>query len=344
MPRVRPGARVGWMHAVRGGLAQARQHTRLVVLVWALFFALATVASWPAWRWWDRALSEAPEGDRLLDGLNIAVLAELVHYDRSATVDTALGLTWLFLLIAVILNPFVSGGILGLLQLQPPRAPRPSELPWSSPAVPDRRVTRRFVQEGMRFYWPFARVLLVAGFFGMLGTTVILIALVGIEDALSARGWERATLWLGDITILTVALAFGLTSLVVDLARIHIVRSAALDAWDPRAWANLKQGARFLRRNVGAVLGLAASFVLLFAAAVAIYLLIAYALTPKSWPVILLAIVWQQLFSLLRTGLRVAMLGAQARLVETRLGTPVSWERKTETDTETPVYELPTLG
>jgi hypothetical protein len=311
--------------AARFGVAQSLRSGRLVLLVWFVFVTLAWVAALPAWRWFDRVLSLAPEGDRLLSGLNIALLRELTHYDRSPTAAIALGSAFTFFLFALILNPFIAGGTLGVLT--------------SSGGAAVRGVTQRFVAEGTRCYWPFARILLLAG---MLGVAVTLILTTGFEAAGAAfddRGWPRASMWTENLMLLTWLIVFGMCSLLIDTARIFMLRRD-----DRRAAAAVKQALGFLWRNTGAVIVMSVAFLVLLAAAIAVYNLIASGITPLAWGLIAFTIAWQQLFALTRTTLRIGLLAALTDLVEAREPRPIEPPPVDITPVDEPVYELPMLG
>jgi hypothetical protein len=313
--------------ALRAGLARAVRNGRLVLLVWFVFLALAWVASLPAWRWFDSVLSLAPEGDRLLGGLNIALLRELTHYDRSPTMTIALGSASTFFILALILNPFMAGGTLGVLTSSvasaPPRA---------------RGITQRFAGEGMRWYWRFARILLLVAMFGGGLTLVLTTGLEALGAAFDEGGQARASMWVDNLTLLTWLMLFGLSSLIVDTARIFMIRRD-----DGRAAAAVRQALGFLWRNAGAVIGVGFVFLVLLAVAIAVYNLIARGITPLSWGLIAFTIVWQQLFSLARTSLRIGALAALAELVDAREPRPL--EPPVDiTPAEEPVYELPVLG
>jgi hypothetical protein len=319
----------GGIASLRAGLVEAGRRMRLVMLVWALFLVLAWVAALPAWRWWDGAFSRAPEADRLLDGLNLALLSELTHGDRRLP-GIALASAWTFLLFALIANPFVAGATIGVLR---------------SPEHPG-RVTHHFVERGMHFYWRFARVLLMAGIGGALVATSLVTMVSAIADAFDARGWERASLWVGDLALLIGLAVFGASSLVIDLSRVHIARAEDLGA-DTRSRVNVREALRFVRRNVGAMLALSATVLLLLGAALVIYFVAASQVVPRSWFLVLLLIAWQQAFSLVRTALRIAMLAAQVRLVDARsaLRAPSPSDRPVlETIADPPIHDLPSLG
>jgi hypothetical protein len=306
---------------------------RLVLLVWFVFLVLAWVASLPAWRWFDSVLSLAPEGDRLLNGLNIALLRELTHYDRSPTMTVAMGSASTFFVLALILNPFMAGGTLGVLASSGTPSPRDS-----GERAGVRGITHRFVNEGMRWYWRFVRILLLVGMFGGALAMILTTGFEALGAAFEERGQARASMWTDNLTLLAWLFLFGLSSLIADTARIFMIRRD-----DGRAAAAVRQALGFLWRNAGAVIVISLVFLVMLAVAIAVYNLIASRITPLSWGLIAFTIVWQQLFALARTSLRIGLLAALAEVVGARepppFGVPVDI-----TPAEEPVYELPMLG
>jgi hypothetical protein len=313
----------------RFGVAQSLRNARLVLVVWFVFVMLAWVAALPAWRWFDSVLSLAPEGDRLLGGLNSALLRELTHYDRSPTRAIAMGSAFTFFLIALALNPFVAGGTLGVIA---------SDTAGGERGVP-RRVTRTFVGDGVRLYWPFARILLLVG---MLGGGVGMVLTTGSEalgTAFDEAGWARASMWNEYGMLLMWLIVFGASSMIVDASRIFLIRGD-----DGRSAASVKQALGFLWRNASAVGAMAAAFVALLIVAIAIYNLIASSITPLSWGLIAFTIAWQQLFAIVRTALRIGFLSAFTHLVAAREPLPIEQTPADITPVDEPVYELPMLG
>jgi hypothetical protein len=286
--------RLGPFTCVRLGLAAAWRHRRLVLLVWALFFFAALLAAAPAWRWWNATLSLAPEGDRLLDGLNVALLRELSHFDRSPSYAIAFAPLSAFILAMLVLNPFVASGLLSVLAAR------------TEPGA-------RFFAGATRWYGLFLRLLLLVVIVGVLLAMLFMAVLMPILHIADTNHLERLYLLTAAMIPAALALAFWLASLLLDVARIR-----AAQRGEPRAWRALRGGIGFLWRHTGATLAVGLTFALLTGLAFAVYVSVASAFTPKSWPAILIAMIWQQALSFTRTGLRVAMLGAGVELVASR--------------------------
>jgi hypothetical protein len=288
---MRTTTRIGFLTCVRLGLAAAWRHRRLVLLVWALFLAAALLAAAPAWRWWNATLSLAPEGDRLLDGLNLPLLRELSHYDRSPTWAIAFAPLSTFFLAMLVLNPFVASGLLSVLMESNPR----------------------FFAGATQRYGLFLRLLLLTGILGVLLAMLFMFVLMPALHIAETNALERLFLLIAAMIPAALALAFWLASLLLDVARIRAVRTG-----ERRAWRALRGGIGFLWHSLGATLAVGITFALLTGLAFAVYVSVASAFTPKSWAAILIAMIWQQALSLTRTGLRVSMLAAGVELVASR--------------------------
>jgi hypothetical protein len=293
------------VRSVAAGLRAAMRQPWLVVLVWALFLGAAMLAAAPAWRWWSTVLSFAPEGDRLLDGLNAALLRELSHYDRSSTYGIALSTFSAFLLATLVMNPFVAGGTIAVLYATHRAAADGQPI--------DTRVWWLFWRRAAEHYGVFLRMLLFCGIIGVLLGIAFVMPLMPIMHIAENNELERLYYATAAMIPVAVLAAFGLTSILLDIARIRAMREG-----QRRAWRAILGGIRFLWRNPVASLGIGLTFALLTGLTFVVYFVVASAFTPKSWMAILLAIVLQQLFALLRTALRVSLLGAELALVSVR--------------------------
>jgi hypothetical protein len=107
----------------------------------------------------------------------------------------------------------------------------------------------------------------------------------------------------------------------------------------------VRQALAFLRRHVGAVIMMSAAFLVMLAVAIAVYNLLASGITPLSWGLIAFTIVWQQLFALTRTTLRIGFLAALTEFVAARDPRPLEPPPAAAlAPVDEPVYELPMLG
>jgi hypothetical protein len=101
--------------ALARGFSVARREWRLAVVLWLCGLALALVATLPAYRYLSAATASSPSADVLLQGVDVAVLAEMTAVDA--------GRGWLVLfatvaglaLLARIANAFFLGGIIEVL-------------------------------------------------------------------------------------------------------------------------------------------------------------------------------------------------------------------------------------
>jgi hypothetical protein len=215
----------------------------------------------------------------------------------------------------------------------PTRSTRASGAP-----VGVRGTTQRFAGDGMRYYWRFVRILLLVGMLSVGVTMILTMGFEAIGGSFDERGWPLASMWVDNLTLLMWLVVFGVSSLIVDVARIFMLRRD-----DFRAVAAVRQAFGFIGRNAGAVVAIGLAFLVLLVAALVIYNLIASGITPLSWGLIAFTIAWQQFFALMRTTLRVGLLAALATLVDARVPRPIDAPVDV-TSVEEPVYELPMLG
>ena len=271
------------------GLGAARRHARLVLLIWVIFLVVALAAVWPAWAWWRGALEHAIEGDRLLGPNALPVLKELVHFDRTG----AFGLVFAGLigsaLVALLLNPLIAGGLIGVLVADAGR-----------PAGP------RFFEIGARYYGPMLRTLLVTGVIALV-VILLVMGLVGaVQDAVAERGAAMAALVLGVLQLPLMILQIGFFTAVLDLSRIRLIRHESR-----RAVPAVFRSLRVVLVRLPALALIGAVFLLLLALLAALTLGVRSVLPGASWGVLVAGLVLQQLFSLGRTALRIALIGAE---------------------------------
>lgn len=289
-----------WRASVAEGLRGAWRQRGLVLLIWVAFLLLAAFATMPTWRACGVALDHTPESERLLDGLNIALIREMSTSDSPASAVT---LPWMMMasaLMALLWNPFVSGGMLSVL-LGANGAVGGS----ASGNDGGGSVRERFFFGGGRHYWRLFRLLLT-----MVGIGVVMLGLAGtvlfaVQSGADERGWERMSLALTGVNLALLGALAGLLSMITDYARVAIVRDGR------RLVSAIWAGTRLLLRRPLAVIAFGLTFALLLGLLTGLYAAASSALSFRSWTAILLGILLQQLFSLTRTGLRVAMVAGE---------------------------------
>jgi hypothetical protein len=273
------------------GLRSARRNPALVATLWLVNLALALAAALPGVRGLRDAIALLPGADPLAEAFSFGIvtdLAELRPGFLSGLGDAAIAVFGLGLLVGLL----AAAGSLEVLA--------------SDDARP---FAHRFGRGAFRFFGRFLRLGLVS----LLAGLVLVLLLAGPFFALSryARR-ELGSEWLALGLLLGSLLAAGLallaTLLVQDAARILLVRGSAAGVW--RA---LRGGAaRVLRRPVR-WLGAWSLNAALLAAIFAAYLMLAGAL--PAGRLLLVVVLLQQLFVLLRCGMRVALLGAELELL-----------------------------
>ena len=140
------------VRAIREGSARLWSRAAFaVVATWAIVTIVAVVAVAPAWAWWSGALDHTIDGARLLGSPNVATLVEVLRESpfaaRTIAVAAIAGAA-----LALLLNPFLAGGVIGALV----REPLVGEFGLDAGG----RGTR-FAADGVWLYGPLLRVALI---------------------------------------------------------------------------------------------------------------------------------------------------------------------------------------
>lgn len=276
--------------ALRDGFARVRRHgLAAVVIVWALVALLAILAAVPAWAWWTRELSRPIDAARLLGTPNLATLAEVAQANPAGwriLWTTAVAAAF----IAVLLNPFLAGGMLGAISRDPG----------------DDGPVARFAAEGALHYGPMLRVLLIAG---LLVAVFLSVASPAVSTVVQGAGASDLAVFLAGLAM--TALTVGIAIVLVDLARIRIVRGDTRKARLAIVWA-----IRFGARHALPLLVLAVVSATLIGLTVSALAWTRSWLSGVTWASILAAVAVQQASALARTWLRASWLASELALVE----------------------------
>lgn len=288
----------------REGLAAARRTPRLAVTLWLLNLALALAAGVPGWLALRSAIGLLPEADPLHDGFDLGVLVDLVEMRPGllgGLMLSALGVACLGLL----LGAAATGGALEVLMSR-------DERPFA----------HRFGRGAGRFFGRFVRAGLLVG----VVTAVVAGLLAAPLLALSARlrresGSELATNAAWAAAVLLGGLVVLLALLALDAARVRIVREDAR-----RVLPLLRSGFAVVLGHPVKWLGTWGVNAVLGALALGLYVAFRNAVPAGTGPLVLLMLVVQQAFVLVRSWLRVALLGSEIALVQHLRPLPVAPE------------------
>jgi hypothetical protein len=267
-----------------------------VFATWAIVALVSLVVVAPAWAWWSGALGHTIDGARLLGSPSVSTLAELVRESpfgfRTIALAALAGAA-----LAVLLNPFLAGGLIGAL-IREPRGD-------GTGAVDGDGRGARFAADGVRRYGPLLRVPLIIWPIIGIGGGVFAGVAGALVGATTAPAVGLAT---GGLILFGATIA---ATILVDLARIHVVRAEV-----PRAGAAVVASLTFLGRQGVRVPALALAFAIAFALAAAALLAGRGWLSGETWPSILAGVVVQQAYALGRTWLRASLLASELVLVE----------------------------
>jgi hypothetical protein len=281
-------------HATAQGLEAARRNKRLAVTLWLFNLALALAAAVPGWRALVDAIGPLPAADSLAEALSFGVLADLAELRPgfiSGLGDAAAAIFALGLLVGLV----AAGGSLEVLT-----------------SGDDRPFGHRFGRGAFRFFLRFLRLGAISLVLAVLLTLVAAGPLLALSRYLRR---ESGSEWLALAVLFAAVVVGGLALLLVllvqDAARVLIVREDLR-----RVRQALRAATALVWRHPARWLGTWASNALLLGLAFAAYLALANAV--PAGPLLVVLVLLQQLFVLVRCGLRVALLGAEIALVPVR--------------------------
>ena len=277
----------------REGLAAARRTPALAVTLWLLNLALALAAGVPGWLALRSAIGLLPEADPLRHGFDVSIVMDLVEIRPGligGLLFSAIGIACLGLLVGAA----ATGGALEVLTSR-------DERPFA----------HRFGRGAGRFFFRFVRAGLLAGVVAAVAAGLVAGPLLAVSGRLRREsGSELASNATWAAALLLGFLVVLLALLALDVARVRIVREDA------------RRVLPLLRSGFAVVLGHPLKWLAtwgvnaaLGALALGLYLAFRNAVPAGTGPLVLLMFVAQQAFVLVRSGLRVALLGSEIALV-----------------------------
>lgn len=289
--------------SISRGLWAAIRTPKLVLLVWAWNLLLGLAATMPARTWFGNTLDFATETDRLLTRFDIGALNDIGKVNQTTPASLAMAALIGVGLVALLGNAFVNGGIVEVIASR----------------SDDRSFMHRFFRGGGHFFWRFTRLGLLAFVLGAVVVAIVSAGVGAVTAPLGESEWEPAGLVWGLAGVAVSGLVALLFVLALDYARIQTARD------DSRGMV------KAYVRGLGFVLGhLASTYVIgLLAVAVTMVVLLAYvgheaSWSASTWGTIGLLLAVQQVLMLVRTGTRVAQVGAEWDFFVTQTPVPLS--------------------
>jgi hypothetical protein len=291
---------------VVAGLEDARGVFRLVLVVWAVLLGVSLIAVWPAWRWWSDALGHSVEADRLLFGIDLPLIKEVVQYDRTGALRMTAQGALAAAVFAALLNPLFTGGLLATIAQKPPRA-----------------TVQALVANGVRWYGPCLRAFILTAIVALVVLSAVTAVTTPAFSAVAETDSEATSIGLAVAQAAAMALLVAFFVAVLDVARARLILDDSR-----RAVAAVRQALLFVPRHLVRFAGLGLAYLSLTIALAAVVLAF-LALLPNrpvsgcwlcagSWTTIALGAALWQVFALGRLWLRTALIASTFALVEAR--------------------------
>jgi len=281
---------VSWRATLRG-TAVARGNPGLVVTLWLFNLALALAAGMPGWLTLSSVMGPLPGADALGEAFRFGVLADLSEVQPGLVAGfgrAALAAFGLGLLVALA----TTGGTLEVLT-----------------SGDERAFAHRFGRGAGRFFGRFLRLGLITLVVAPIATGLTAAPLLALSRQLrreSGSEWLAMSVWVTAVVAAGLVLVFVL--LVQDAARVLLVRDD-----ERRVRRLLRPALATVLRHPLKWLGIWSWNALLLLAFFALYMALSSSVPPGRLLVVLVLL--QQAFVLVRCGLRVALLGAEIELV-----------------------------
>jgi hypothetical protein len=288
------------LHTLKSGFAQVRANKRMIAVFYLANFCFGLMFMLPLRSILKSFVGNSQMGARLGGPLDMDFLIEFFKHNEGV-VPAFMGLflivsaaNWLFTL-------FLSGGAFATFA---GREKYSAAFFWGSSA----KYFGRFV----KLAWWSLPVFAVLFCLQYLET--------GIERLIfGSDPYENVTYWGGWIKAGLRQIGFLLFAMIFDYARIHAVLN------DER-WmrASLRQGLKFVLGNFLYTFGLALLLLIVGAAALVVYNPIADSLAAPNALIVMMLFVWQQIYMLCRTTLRLTTYASQLALYRQCVAAPAS--------------------
>ncbi len=272
------------------GFRSAIRRPGLVALLWAWNLLVGLAAAIPAYFWWSAASRFTPGTDSMRDRFDPAVVADLTKYDSASGFGLISGAAIGAVLVSFVAGALVNGGILEVLAAE----------------GDDRRLMHRFFRGAGHFGGRFLRLLVPTCLVGLIVSGILTFIAGFATSPLADSEWEPGAMLAGLINLTVFALTWGWFLIGQDYARIRIAaddRPRVLRAWF--------DSLVFVLRKLLSTAAIGASMAVVSVALLAAWLLYDGNASSATWGGILALIAVQQAVVASRTGVRVAMLGAE---------------------------------
>ena len=275
------------------GNRQTRSYWQVLLIIFLFNLVVALLLTFPFWNIWGKSVGYSMAGKEIASELNMKYLLDffITKHDSltaSYPVPLFLGVGIVYLL----LNTFFAGGAIGLFHRE------------------DRFTLEAFFRESGRWFWRFLRLLLISLVFI---AVLFLINLLwkGIADsALKESAHEPLIFWMKVLRYAVIGFLLLFINMVFDYAKISTVVSD-----ERRMIRTALRSFGFVFSHPGRTLGLYYMVAIVGAILLALYLSVSYWVLPAT--IIVLTLIWQQLYSVARVWVRLLFFSSQMALYKT---------------------------
>jgi hypothetical protein len=281
------------INAIKSGYRLSFSNKRLIFFLYLLNLIFAVIITIPFRNVLNNSLSHSLAMEKIIDRFNFTVLFDFINKFGS-NLNIIFDLILWIGLIFLIFNVFLTGGILSIWKTESKKF--------------DRKI---FLSDCLVYFYKFIKLLLlflVLAFITFLFYLIIMFLMLNIAESFDSN----------NITIISQIIAFGIFTIMImidlviyDYARIIIVKEIA-----EKSFKAMVESFKFVMKNIFRTLGIVLFLLIIFLIITLIYLLFRQVLSNNTTLLIILVFIIQQLYIILRIGLRVFSFASQYRYYE----------------------------
>ena len=272
-------------------MALAIRNWGMILLLFLFNLLFAGIAAVPMHGLLDKFIGHSLVSQQLTESFSLQFLFEFLHENR-APLDWILPMVIYLGLFYLLLNTLLLGGVIHVFRNA------------------DGRFTLEFFFHGCgKFFFRFLRLFLLSLPFFLL-TGILWMILNSLLRRLGlAMHSEVVTFWLFWLRLLLLLVLLFFVNMIFDYAKIGTVVDDS-----KRMWKTARTCIKFVFRNLGRTLALYYLIALLGLLFLAVYILLSHAMTSSSGVLIVLLVVFQQVYMFLQVWFRLTLYSSQMAL------------------------------